>query len=96
MPSPEELPEDLRALTRRNAIEISDIAFTPDGQLWGIATDGRLFIINQNSGATTLVGMVEADEEDVVEVEVVEEEEVDLILPRQKGVVALQHFLEPK
>lgn len=40
--------------------------------------------------------VVEADEEDVVEVEVVEEEEVGLILPRQKGVVALQHFLELK
>ena len=53
--------------------------------------------VYQYTKVEVAVAEVEEDEEDVAEVEVVEEEEeVDLILLRQKGVVALQHFLEPK
>ena len=54
------------------------------------------FILFYQNVKAEVAVVVEADEEDVVQVELVEEQEVGLILPRQKGVVALQHFLEPK
>ncbi len=33
---------------------ISDITYTNDGQLWGITTDGRLLVIDEDTGITTL------------------------------------------
>jgi len=35
-------------------VSIGDITFTPDGTLWGIGTNGRLFTINQGNGSTVL------------------------------------------
>ncbi|NRA52384.1 MAG: gliding motility-associated C-terminal domain-containing protein [Phaeodactylibacter sp.] len=39
-------------------VTLADITYTPDGQLWGIATDGRLYRINTNTGAVVLMVVI--------------------------------------
>lgn len=36
-------------------VSFADITYTPDGQLWGISTVGRLYRVNPNTGATILM-----------------------------------------
>lgn len=40
------------------SVSFADITYTPDGQLWGISTDGRLFRVNPNTGTTILMTII--------------------------------------
>lgn len=35
-------------------VSLSDITYTADGRLWGVTTDGRLFVITENTGEAAL------------------------------------------
>ncbi|MEQ8704435.1 MAG: gliding motility-associated C-terminal domain-containing protein [Phaeodactylibacter sp.] len=37
------------------SVSFTDITYTPDGQLWGISADGRLYRVSPNTGATVLM-----------------------------------------
>lgn len=37
-----------------NLFGVGDLTYTPDGQLWGIGVDARLYTINETTGATDL------------------------------------------
>ncbi len=39
-------------------ISLTDITFTPDGQLWGVRSSGELYLVNSNTGEQTLQGQL--------------------------------------
>lgn len=39
-------------------IGLTDITFTPDGQLWGVRSSGELYLVNPNTGEQTLQGQL--------------------------------------